>query len=154
MLRTAAGTIAALGALGAPQASSAASLSPSAGVARVVNVREEGRLHFVHSSGSALIDEGPSTGTLPGRVRVRFIYNGNPIVSAQFTIYGSGWSINGRASGRLSNPNSASPSFRGSLSLVGGSGRYAHAHGSGELFGVFYRRTYALTVQAVSQLRY
>jgi hypothetical protein len=46
------------------------------------------------------------------------------------------------------------PSFRGSLTITGGSGRYAHAGGSGELFGVFYRRSFALTVQAIGKLRY
>jgi hypothetical protein len=135
------------GALAAPP-------QPRAKAARTLNVRDEGRLHFVSSSGSQLIDEGYARGTIPGYARVRFTYNGNPAVAAQFTIRGSGWSLSGHASGRLNNPNSTSPSFRGSLTLTGGSGRYAHAHGSGELFGVFYRRSYGLTVQAVGKLHY
>jgi hypothetical protein len=125
-----------------------------ASAARTVNVRDEGRLHFAKSSGSQLIDEGHASGTMPGWVKVRFTYNGNPTVFARFTIYAKDGSINGHASGRLSNPTSPSPSFRGSLSITGGSGRYTHASGSGELFGVFYRRSYGLTVQAISTLRY
>jgi hypothetical protein len=40
------------------------------------------------------------------------------------------------------------------MTITGGSGRYAHAHGGGELFGVYYRRSYALTVQAIGKLPY
>ena len=49
---------------------------------------------------------------------------------------------------------SPTPSFRGAMSVTSGGGRYAHAHGSGEIFGVFNRRSYALTVQAVGRLSY
>ena len=60
----------------------------SAAAARVLNVRDEGKLRFITSSGSEIIDEGPATGTVPGKVKVHFIYNGNPTVFASFTIYG------------------------------------------------------------------
>lgn len=128
--------------------------APVARSARTVKVHDEGHLRFSSSSGSQLIDEGSARGTLPGRVRLRFTYDGSPTVSAQFTISGAGWSIRARAQGRLSNPTSPSPSFRGSLTITGGSGRYAHARGSGELFGVFNRRSYGLTVQAIGKLTY
>jgi hypothetical protein len=126
----------------------------SARIARVLSVRDEGHLHFTRSSGSQIIDEGFMSGTLHGSTRVHFTYSGEPTVSARFTVYGSGWSMSGYASGRLNNPSSANPSFRGSLTLTGGSGRYAHAHGSGEMFGVFNRRTYGLIVQAIGRLHY
>ena len=122
--------------------------------ARTLHVRDEGHLRFLSSSGSQLIDEGPASGTIPGNVRVRFTYNGNPEVFAQFTIRGHHGSIMGHAHGRLSNPTSTSPSLRGSLSITGGSGRYAHAGGGGELFGVFNRRSYGLIVQTIATLRY
>lgn len=122
--------------------------------ARSQTVRDEGYLRFVTSSGSTLIDEGHVRGTLPGAARVRFVYNGSPTVTASFTISGDGWQLRGKATCRLSNPNSNAPSFRGSLTLTGGGGRYARAYGSGELFGVFYRRSYALSVQAVGRLHY
>jgi hypothetical protein len=122
--------------------------------AHVLKVRDEGHLHFIRASGSLLIDEGGLSGSLPGSVRVRFLYNGEPNVSAQFTIYASGGSIYARGSGRLSSPVSRTPSFKGHLSITGGSGRYAHARGSGEMFGVFNRRNYALSVQAYGTLNY
>jgi hypothetical protein len=132
----------------------AASTSAAARAARMLNVRDEGHLRFSSSSGPQLTDEGPVSGTLPGRVRVRFTYNGNPVVVAQFTIYSAGGSIGGRAQGRLHDTTSPTPSFRGSLSITGGSGRYAHVHGDGELFGVYYRHGYGLIVQTIAKLRY
>jgi len=85
---------------------------------------------------------------------VRFVYDGEPTVSAQFTISAAGGSISARGTGTLSSPTSPSPSFRGRMSVTGGSGRYAHVRGGGELFGVFYRRSYGLTVQAIGKLPY
>lgn len=129
----------------------------SAVAARVLNVRDEGKLRFVTSSGSEIIDEGPASGSVPGKVRLHFIYNGNPTVSASFTIYGHGGSISGKAKGNLSNPTSPDPSFRGAFSITGGSGRYVHIRGSGELFGVFDRRgrnKYGIVVQTIGKLPY
>ena len=122
--------------------------------AHALGVRDEGHLHFIRSSGSQLIDEGPATGTLPGKVRVHFTYDGNPTVIAQFTIFSARGSVSGRAQGRLSNPTSLTPSFRGSLTIISGSGRYAHVTGQGELFGVYFRRNYGLTVQTIVTLEY
>jgi hypothetical protein len=122
--------------------------------ARAIGIRDEGQLRFISSSGSQLFDEGSASGSMPGKVRVRFIYNGDPEVTAQFTIDSRYGSISGHAQGRLSNPTSTDPSFRGSLAITAGSGRYAHAYGSGELFGVFYRRNYNLSVQAIATLHY
>jgi hypothetical protein len=117
-------------------------------------VRDEGYLRYVRSSGSQVIDEGRVHGSLSGFAQVRFSYTGNPVVSASFIIWGPGWSLSGHGSGRLSHPNSSAPSLRGRIALSRGSGRYAHAGGWGELFGVFFRRSYALDVQALGTLYY
>jgi hypothetical protein len=93
-------------------------------------------------------------GSFPGWVKVRFLYNGEPTVSARFTIYGPGGSVSARGTARLSSPTSPSPSFKGTMAITAGSGRYAHIHGGGELYGVYYRRSYALTVQAIGKLPY
>jgi hypothetical protein len=122
--------------------------------ARSFTVKDEGYLRLIKSSGSVLTDEGPAHGTIPGKVRVRFVYNGSPSVSAQITIYGHAGNIQAHANGRLSNPTSPSPSFEGTLTITGGSGRYLHASGSGHIYGVFYRRSYAMTVQTRGALHY
>src|SRR6202050_5253837 len=132
----------------------AASRTPRASAARTLTVKDEGRLRLVKSSGSQLIDEGPATGTFPGTARIVFVYDGNPTMSGQITIYGHGGDIQAHATGRLSSPTSASPSFKGTLTIAGGTGRYAHARGAGQLYGVFYRRSYAITVQTQGTLRY
>jgi hypothetical protein len=125
-----------------------------ASASRVLSIRDQGSLHFVRASGSVLLDEGHVTGSFPGTVKVRFLYNGEPTVSASFTITGSGGSISARGTGRLSSPVNVAPSFRGRMQITGGTGRYRRIRGSGELFGVFNRRSYALTVQAVGKLPY
>ena len=120
----------------------------------MLSVKDEGRLHYVKSSGEVIIDEGHASGSFPGSVKVRFLYNGEPTVSARFTISGSGGSIYAHGTGRLSSPTSPAPSFHGSFAVTGGSGRYSHAHGGGALYGVYYRRSYAITVQAIGKLPY
>lgn len=122
--------------------------------ARVLNVRDQGRLHYIKSSGSVIIDEGHASGTFPGWVKVRFSYNGSPTVAARFTISASAGSISARGTARLSSPTSPSPSFHGTMTITGGTGRYANVHGGGELYGVYSRRSYALTVQAIGKLPY
>src|ERR1700722_12126031 len=108
--------------------------SPLAHTAASLSAKEEGRLKLVKASGSVLIDEGPVLGTIPGKVRVRFTYTGNPSVSAQVTIFGHAGTILAHGSARLSSPTSPTPSFKGALSITGGTGRYANARGQGELF--------------------
>jgi hypothetical protein len=132
----------------------ATTATSTAAAARVLNVRDEGRLHFITSFGSELVDEGSFTGTVPGEVRTHFVYDGNPSVTAQFTIYCHGGSISGRGRARLNNPTSLDPSFRGTFSITAGSGRYRHIGGVGEFFGVFARRGYGLVVQTIGKLHY
>jgi hypothetical protein len=132
-------------------------LATAAAVAtQAIYVHDEGRLRYTGSTGSLLREEGAATGTLPGKLNVRFVYTGASLaVTAQFTITGHGWSLTGHGTGRLNNPNTPSPSFRGPMAITSGTGRYAHAHAVGELFGIFYRRNhYALTVQTLGELRY
>jgi hypothetical protein len=131
-----------------------AQASPRARAARSISVKDEAKLHFIHSSGSTLSDEGLARGTLPGRVKISFTYTGSPTVGSQLTIYSSAGSIRAHASGRLSSPTSPTPSFKGSMTVTGGSGRYSRAGGSGTLYGVFYRRSYALVVQARGSMHY
>jgi hypothetical protein len=137
-------TLAAVGA----QAGSAA-LRPAAPIlaraARTLKVNDTGHLHLLHASGSILTEEGTVSGTLPGTAKVRLDVGEN--VTASFTIHvRGGGSITGRGSAALHSSGRYS-SFGGTLSVTGGTGRFAHAHGAGKLYGVIERRSDSLTVQ-------
>jgi hypothetical protein len=134
------------------QALPAAQALPTARSARAVSVKDEGHLHSVKTSGSELIEEGQIMGTIPGKVRVDF--NIGATVSATFTIYVTGGgSISGHGSGAL-HSTSVYSTFGGSLQVTRGTGRYAHAHGHGGLYGAINRKTYAITVQTTGTLYY
>ncbi len=127
--------------------------APSARAARSLYVKDEGHLHLAgHPQGSAIVEEGTVTGTLPGSVRVRF--NVGATVSATFTIYPrGGGSISGHGSGSL-HSTSVYATFGGSLTVTSGSGRYRHAKGTGGLYGAINRHTDAVTVQTLGRLTY
>jgi hypothetical protein len=147
-----AGVLAAAADSRSPAARAPATTAPSARAARTVNVKDEGHLHSVRNSGSELLEEGPVSGTIPGKVRVNF--NIGATITATFTIYATGGgSISGRGSGALHSTGTYS-TFGGSLTVTNGTGRYAHAHGKGGLYGAINRKTYALTVQTIGKLSY
>lgn len=119
--------------------------------ARALSVDDTGHLRLLKAFGSVLLEEGAATGTLPGLAKVRLLVGSTVIASFTIqtkygTIYGSGRAAL-HSSGRYA-------SFGGSLSVDHGTGSYAHAHGSGKLYGVIDRRTSALTVQTVGTLSY
>jgi hypothetical protein len=124
----------------------------SARAARTLNATDEAHLHLTGTSGSLFSEEGPAKGALPGTVKVRFTVTAT--VSGSFTIYPrGGGSISGHGSARLHSTGTYA-SFGGSMSVSHGTGRYAHAHGSGGFYGVLDRRTDALTIQTTGKLSY
>jgi len=131
--------------------SGAARTHATTSAARVLKVKDEGHLHSVGSSGAELLEEGKVSGTIPGKVKVSFDIEAT--VTAKFTIYANGGSISGSGGGAL-HSTSVYSSFGGALKVTGGSGRYAHAHGTGTLSGQIDRKTYALSVQADGKLDY
>jgi len=127
--------------------SSAAQTSalPRAQAARTLKVNDTGYLHLLHASGSILSEVGSVSGTLPGTASVRL--DVGETVTASFTIHvRGGGSITGRGSAILHSSGRYS-SFAGTLSVTGGTGRFAHTHGAGKLYGVIERRSDSLTVQ-------
>jgi hypothetical protein len=118
---------------------------------RALSVNDTGHLHLLKAFGSTLLEEGAAAGTLPGLAKVRLLVGSTVIASFTIqtkygTIYGSGRAAL-HSSGRYA-------SFGGSLSVSHGTGSYAHAHGSGKLYGAIDRRTSSLTVQTVGTLSY
>jgi hypothetical protein len=121
--------------------------------ARTLNVTDEAHLHLVNTAGEVLEEEGPATGALPGKVHVRFMVGTS--VTGTFVFYPrGGGSITGHGSARLHSTGTYA-SFGGTLVVSHGTGRYAHAHGSGGLYGAVNRRANdALVVQTTGKLSY
>jgi hypothetical protein len=128
-----------------PTAARSAAVPIAARTARTLTVNDTGHLELLHASGEILIEEGPVSGTLPGSAKVRLKVG--TTVRATFTIKpNGGGSIIGTGRAALHSSGRYS-SFGGTLTVTGGTGRYAHAHGSGKLYGVIERKSDNLTVQ-------
>jgi hypothetical protein len=108
-------------------------------------------LHLVSSQGSSLLEQGSASGTLPGRVKVRF--DVGPTVTASFAIYTKDGALQGHGAGKLRSAGLYA-TFGGWLHITGGTGRYAHARGSGGLYGAINRNTDALTVQTTGKFSF
>ena len=150
---------AALTTLGIFQTDAAASRDVVGHTARELRVTDTAHLHYVKESGSQIIDEGEATGTLPADVRVSF--NVGVTVEATFTISDAhdphAWSITGHGTGELHKNKSKSDvyvSFGGTMAVAHGTGRYAHAHGTGGFYGVIDRSNFAVTIQTTGTLAY
>src|ERR1700691_5273404 len=119
--------------------------------AHALKATDTAHLRYISASGSLLIEEGKATGTLPGNMKVHFDVGAT--FSGSFTIYAKSGSISGHGSA-VPHGSGIYESFAGSLTVTGGSGRYAHARGQARLYGTFDRNSYALLVQTVGTLRY
>ncbi len=112
-----------------------------------MSVNDTGQLTLLHASGEIITEEGPVSGTLPGIAKVRLDI-GAEHVTASFTNHAARCRLDRRAG-------------RASAELLGqvrelraapwrsprGTGRYAHARGTGKLYGVIERVSDNLTVQ-------
>jgi hypothetical protein len=128
----------------------ASMITPSVVSAHILRTSDEAHLHVVNASGSLLVEEGPASGDLPGKVEVRFRVGAD--VSGTFILYPhGGGSITGHGQGALHSTSSYA-SFAGSLTITGGTGRYRHAHGTGGLYGTVNRRNDDLVVQTTGKL--
>ncbi len=119
--------------------------------AHVLKATDTAHLHYLSASGSILNEEGSATGTLPGSMHVRLDLG--TTFTGTFKIYASGGSIEGHGSAK---PHGSGiyESFAGTLTVTRGTGRYAHAHGKGGLYGTFNRNSYALVIKTTGSLSY
>jgi hypothetical protein len=125
--------------------------SPTARTARTLTITDTAAMHYTGGSGSLLHESGTASGTLPGSMKANC--NIGATLSTSFTIYAAGGTITGRGTA-TPHGSGTIESFAGTLTATGGTGRYAHAHGHGGLYGTFNRRNYALTVQTTGKLSY
>jgi len=126
---------------------------PKATVARTEQLTVHAHLHYVAARGSYLIEEGPAGGALAGTIKARVRITAD--IAGSFTFYSRGGSVSGYGSAKLKE-SGAYASFGGSLKVLGGTGRYAHARGNGKLYGVYNRRSprLELTIKTTGTLSY
>jgi hypothetical protein len=129
----------------------AAHNGPSARTARTLNGTDSAHLHLVRQHEMIVFEEGAATGALPGHMRAQL--DVGSVFTGTCTIYTSGGTITGR--GRATPHGTGRyQSFSGSLQIIGGTGRYAHAHGRTGLYGTFDRRTFSLVIQTTGAISY
>jgi hypothetical protein len=120
---------------------------------RTMHTTDEAHLLYIRSrsAGSHLYEEGTAHGTLPGSVIAKC--NLGATFVANVTIATQAGVIRGHGT---ATPHASGiyESFSGTLTIIGGTGRYAHAHGHAGLYGLFNRRTYNLIVQTTGSLSY
>jgi len=135
----------------AAPAATGAEASPSARSAHTLSVNANAEMHYVRSSGATLIEEGKVTGQLGGHARADFTLGAT--FAGTFTFYTAQGEIEGRGT---ATPHAAGryETFAGHDTITGGTGRYAHAHGSGSMYGSFDRQTYAVKIQTRGTLHY
>lgn len=122
---------------------------------RTLNVTDTAQLscNYDRSEGSTLVEEGQAKGQLPGTMTARV--NIGQSLAGSFTLRPKGGgTITGHGSAIVKQPPQRYESFHGSLTVTGGSGRYAHARGRAGLYGVYDRRTCKLTVQTTGRLTF
>jgi hypothetical protein len=108
-------------------------------------------LAYVDARGAYLIERGSGSGPLAGLVKARIRVAAE--ISGSFMFYPRGGTISGSGVGTLHESGRYS-SFAGTVTVLGGTGRYAHARGGGHLYGVYNRDTLGVTIQTTGTLSY
>jgi hypothetical protein len=113
---------------------------PVARLASSLSLNESGRLHLTSHHGFTLNEQGSASGTITGTIFIHLHVVSTNRVTAEVSLYPSGGSITGLASAGY-RPSGAVASFSGTMNIARGTGRYAHASGSGLSFTGTIRRT-------------
>jgi hypothetical protein len=125
---------------------------PAAEAAGSLSVNDSAHLHLVHASGPTLFEEGRGAGTLPGTVKATLTLKGATATSACTIEVRGGGSITGGGAGTLHEGHGGYESFAGELTVTHGSGRYAHASGTGKIYGTIDRVNDDAVVQVIGVL--
>lgn len=153
VLRTLLGTLVlvVVGSVMSPAASYSSGPFAVARVARSLNATTTAHLHLVKAEGSELFEEGSVSGALPGSMQAEL--KTGVIYTGSFVTHTHDGSIKGRGT---ATPHGAGryQSFSGTFIVTDGTGRYSHVSGRAGLYGVFDRRSDAVTVQTTGQLSY
>jgi hypothetical protein len=130
-----------------------ASRALSAHSARTVNLAESAHLHRTSSRGVHLNEQGNATGTITGVIYIHLRVSANH-VSAEVNIYPRHGSLTATGSAAY-HVNGGFAPFSGTITIVRGTGPYAHAHAGPLRFtGSIQRSNDAVTVQLSGRLSY
>jgi ABC-type glucose/galactose transport system permease subunit len=138
--------------VGASLFATASGAQPMARAARTIALNETGRLRLTSHRHLTLNEQGTASGTIRGTIYIHLKIVSTNRVTAEVNIYPSGGSLSGYATAnyRVVGPTA---SFTGTMSITRGTGRYAHAHGSGLSFsGTIQRSNDAVTVRLTGQM--
>lgn len=118
-----------------------------------LRVRDAAHLHLTSGGANNVLNEiGKAKGTLPGTVRVSLDIH-TYTAGSSFTITTRDGSISGKGTAKIKTGKGEYASFGGGVSVTRGTGRFAHASGSGGLYGTINRRDDAMTVTVTGTLR-
>ena len=127
---------------------------PTAGAARSTYLNETGRLHLTSSHGLKLNEQGSASGSIKGTIYIHLTVSSQHGVSAEVNIYPSGGSLTGYSQAGY-HVNGGLAEFSGSLQVLRGTGRYAHAHAHSLRFtGAIQRSNDAVNVKLSGTLFY
>lgn len=139
--------------LAATMALAGALLTCGAGAAAASGsyVKEEGHLHLARKSGgSAIVEEGAATGTFDASVQTEITIKVSE-VTGSVVVHLKGGSISGYAT---ATPHFSGKyvSFKGTLKINHGTGRYRGASGTAGFYGALNHANYTLSVQLIGHL--
>jgi hypothetical protein len=121
--------------------------APAVLAARAMPLNESAQLRLTSRHGFTLDERGSASGSVTATIYVHLKIVSTNRVTAEVNLYPRGGSISGQASASYRR-GSSSAAFAGTISIVRGTGSYAHARGSGLSFsGTIRRSDEAITVQ-------
>jgi hypothetical protein len=142
-----------LGAGGMTSAAGAQRAAPATTASSELTLSETMRATRVGPPGHAFNEKGQASGTLAGSVAAHVETIASTSGQATITLYLSKGTISGRAPTH-GHVIGATAYFEGSMSITGGSGRYAHASGTGLKFkGTINRQNFHVTAQLHGTIR-
>jgi hypothetical protein len=119
-----------------------------------MTVREHVTLKLVKRIGSTKFEHsGRATGTVAGSVRSKITLTHSVVLRGTVTIATSKGKLRLKVDGRARSIEQHSP-FDGTATIVAGTGRYAHARGTGTFNGVVNRSTWAARLDAKGTFTY
>jgi hypothetical protein len=133
-------------------APAASGYTPAARPARIVQLRDSGRLHLTSHHRFTLNEVGTATGTIRGPLYIHLHIVSTNRVTAEVNVYPDNGSLTGSASATYRS-RGPTASFSGTMNVVRGTGTYRHARGAGLSFtGTIARSNDAVTVTVSGRL--